>query len=171
MKKYLTGIVILAILFGAWFFTRARNAASSLYENNPAMADSPAQNPSAQEAAGGANINPGNFPERDSPVGAQSVAAVIYTEQGFIPETITVKKGEAIAFKNKSGRDMWVGSNPHPTHTLYPEKSVSDCLGSSFDTCKGVPAGTDWLYTFNSVGTWRYHDHLRESNRGTVVVE
>lgn len=171
-KSYLIGIIVLTILLGAWFFAQTRDNASLLYENNPAVTGS-AQDPVAQGVAPAAGTDnsttAGNNPQGQTPDTTETV--VIYTEQGFIPETVTVKKGEAVTFKNKSGRNMWVGSNPHPTHTLYPEKSPSDCLGSSFDACKGTPAGSDWSYAFNSTGTWRYHDHLQPENQGTVIVQ
>ena len=165
-KKYVvSGIVVLVVLIAGFLAIKNGSNQSSQTSQSLPVTESP-QKSAADNSAATTTGEAGQGQAIKN-----SAAVVVYTEQGFIPETVTVKKGEAVTFKNKSGRDMWVASNPHPTHTLYPEKLPSDCLGSSFDACKGVPAGADWSYTFNSVGTWRYHDHLRPDNQGTVVVQ
>lgn len=172
-KKYIIGIVVvLVVLVGG--FLIMKNSAMAPYENSPAT------DTSQGTPISGATQNP-SYPQNTTPpantapqgqVTTNSGATiVVYTEQGFIPETVTIKKGGTVTFKNKSGRKMWIAANPHPIHTGYPEKSPSDCLGSSFDACTGVVAGADWSFTFNSAGTWRYHDHLRENYQGTVVVQ
>jgi hypothetical protein len=66
---------------------------------------------------------------------------------------------------------MWVASAQHPTHTVYPEKTDADCLGSAFDACEGVSPGNSWSFTFNEVGEWGYHNHLRANHWGRVIVE
>ena len=38
----------------------------------------------------------------------------------FDPETLTIKVGDTVEFKNESGEDKWPASNVHPTHELYP---------------------------------------------------
>lgn len=96
---------------------------------------------------------------------------VTYTDSGFSPETITISAGETVTFVNNSSRGMWVASDIHPTHTLYPEKTDADCLGSSFDACEKTPVGESWSFTFNKEGSWKYHDHARASRTGIVVVE
>lgn len=96
---------------------------------------------------------------------------ITYTDSGFEPKSATVNSGQTVRFMNQSSRGMWIGSDQHPTHTAYPEKSASDCLGSSFDTCKSLPAGQSWSFTFTSEGSWGYHNHVQASHRGSVVVE
>lgn len=87
--------------------------------------------------------------------------AVEYGPSGFVPATITVKKGTAVLFVNKSGVKMSVASNPHPTHTDYPE----------FDQYKTDARGKDeFVFTFEKVGSWGYHNHAKSSDGGTVVV-
>lgn len=95
---------------------------------------------------------------------------VTYTDTGFSPKIIEINSGDTVMFINNSSRGMWVASNMHPTHTLYPEESDSDCLGSSFDACTGVAVGESWSFTFNSTGSWDYHDHMKASRTGTVDV-
>lgn len=86
---------------------------------------------------------------------------VTYTDSGFSPQTITVKKGGTVTFINQSSGGMWVASNPHPTHTDYP----------AFDEKASVGSGGSWSFTFDQVGSWGYHNHRNPSNLGTVIVE
>lgn len=86
---------------------------------------------------------------------------VTYTDSGFSPKTITIKKGDSITFVNQSSGDMWVASNPHPVHTDYP----------AFDEKASVQKGGSWSFTFGQAGTWGYHNHKNPSSSGTVVVE
>ena len=108
----------------------------------------------------------------DNTEGTVSAPAVVtYTASGFSPATITISKGESVTWKNESNRRMWVASVVHPTHTIYPERTDADCFGSSFDACAGAGVGANYEFTFNEVGTWKYHNHLGAFNTGTVIVE
>jgi plastocyanin len=87
---------------------------------------------------------------------------VNYTEGGFAPKTVTIKKGEAVVFENKTGKRASVASDEHPTHLIYPE----------FDQYKTDQRGKDeFRFTFEKTGTWNYHDHLNANVTGTVIVE
>ncbi len=93
-----------------------------------------------------------------------------YTADGFNPADITLKQGQRVRFLNDSQDEMWPASGVHPTHSLYPEKESTDCLGSSFDACKGLKQGEFWDFTFYYPGTWRFHDHLHAYQTGSVTV-
>ncbi len=108
-----------------------------------------------------------NTLESPSPVMLKNV--IIYTDSGYIPKTLKIKKGETVTWKNQSSGGMWTASGPHPIHTEYPQKG--GCINSIFDECKADPIGTEWSFTFTYVGTWGYHNHIRASHLGTVVVE
>lgn len=97
-------------------------------------------------------------------------AVISFTANGYEPGTVTVKKGDTVRFVNNSTLDTWPASANHPTHTVYPQKDASNCLGSSFDACKGLKPGEHWDFTFTEVGTWGFHDHLHANRRGSVVV-
>lgn len=99
-----------------------------------------------------------------------SVTTVTYTDDGFSPEIMQIFQGDTVRFVNQSSGRMWVGSDIHPTHSLYPEKTGADCLGSSFDQCSVSVNGESWEFTFDRVGEWRYHNHVRASKRGTIIV-
>src|SRR3989344_2564675 len=95
---------------------------------------------------------------------------ITYTDTGFVPSSVTIKKGQSVRWMNNSGSGVWPASAVHPTHSIYPQKSASDCLGSSFDSCRGLAKGESWDFAFNSVGEWRFHDHLHASKTGVVNV-
>lgn len=97
-----------------------------------------------------------------------TVRQVAYTDAGFVPATITIKKGEKITFMNNSSLGFWPASGAHPTHALYPEKG--GCIGSLFDSCAEYQPGQSWSFQFNFPGTWKYHDHLSPSKTGTIIV-
>ena len=86
------------------------------------------------------------------PVTQQSPATntIAYTDTGFSPQSITVKPGTTVTFVNQSSTDMWIASAVHPTHLELP----------GFDQLKGGPKGSTYSFTFEDVGTWRFHDHL-----------
>lgn len=89
------------------------------------------------------------------------IQTVIMNKDSFEPEALTIKKCTKVIFKNQDKVLRWPASNLHPTHGIYPE----------FDPKQPVEAGKDWSFVFDRVGSWRYHDHLAPSTRGTVVVE
>lgn len=87
---------------------------------------------------------------------------VTYTAEDFSPKTVTIKKGDTLVFQNKTGKRASVASDPHPTHTIYPE----------FDQYKTDQRGKDeFRFVFEKAGTWGYHDHLNSNMTGTVIVE
>ncbi len=102
---------------------------------------------------------------------AATTYTVVYTAEGFSPNTIELPKGATVTFVNESGSDMWIASAIHPTHSLYPQKSEGDCLGSSFDACAPIAQGSSWSFAFTEVGSWKYHNHLKANHTGTVIVK
>jgi len=95
---------------------------------------------------------------------------ITFTDSGFVPSSVTVKKGQTVRWMNNAGSKVWPASAVHPEHSAYPQKSASDCLGSSFDACKGLAQGESWDFTFNYVGEWKFHNHLNAAQRGAVNV-
>ncbi len=97
-------------------------------------------------------------------------ATITLTDDGFRPTEVTVRRGEAVRWVNDSGAEMWPASAVHPTHSIYPQKSANDCLGSSFDACRRIPRGGTWEFTFTYAGDWKFHDHVQPANTGIVHV-
>lgn len=100
--------------------------------------------------------------------------AVTYTNEGFAPKTLTIKKGTTVTWTNNSSSNMWVASAVHPSHIVYDGNSLREHCGTNaqtpFDECKGDPAGATWSFTFEKVGTWGYHDHINASRTGSITV-
>jgi plastocyanin len=76
------------------------------------------------------------------------------------PAELAVKKGQRVIFINKSKDFAWPASNPHPTHTDYPE----------FDPREPLDVNEAWSFTFTNTGEWKHHDHLKPSRRGVIRV-
>jgi len=110
-----------------------------------------------------------------SQVPAVNENVITYSNSGYSPSTLTIKKGETVTFKNQSSRSMWPASAMHPTHRAYSNTSLDehcpDTTGIAFDACKGFLPGQSFSFTFNQVGTWKYHNHLNPGDIGTIVVE
>ena len=82
------------------------------------------------------------------------------TAQGFIPDTLSIKRGETVMWINKDTRAHWPASDVHPVHLIYPE----------FDPGRQVVPAGEWSFTFLQGGTWSFHDHLYPSERGVINV-
>lgn len=82
-------------------------------------------------------------------------------EDMYTPNKVTIKVGQAVRFVNKSTSDRWPASNVHPSHTIYSE----------FDPKRHIKPGEEWIFTFERVGAWRMHDHLRPFSKGLITVE
>jgi len=108
--------------------------------------------------------------ETQEPALESNATTIVYTNEGFSPSSVTVQKGTAVTFVNESQRGFWPATALHPTHEIYPDKE-SNCGTSAFDACKPFAPGTSWTFTFNEIGTWRYHDHISASYTGTIIVE
>lgn len=86
---------------------------------------------------------------------------VEYTNNGFFPEILSIKKNEVVTFINRSSRSMWIASNRHPVHTIYPE----------FDQKSVSKTGEEYSFKFDRIGEWKYHDHINPRAGGLVIVE
>lgn len=91
---------------------------------------------------------------------AKKITVTYGTNEQFNPASISIKKGERVTWKNDSTVFFWPASAIHPTHQIYPE----------FDAKKGTAPSGEWSFTFDKVGTWKYHDHLKPTAFGTVIV-
>ena len=82
------------------------------------------------------------------------------TEQGFVPQNITISQGDTIIFSTTRGKQFWPASDLHPTHEIYPE----------FDPKEPILPEASWTFRFDRAGQWNFHDHLDPYFRGTVRV-
>ena len=107
--------------------------------------------------------------------GAGSEAQITYTDQGYSPASVNIKKGDTVAWKNESLKDMWPASAMHPTHTIYPGSGITKCNTAEqpaiFDACAPVSPGSSWSFKFLQLGSWKFHHPLSTTHFGTVNVE
>lgn len=146
-KNIIWGLIIVAgVLFGWFYFTGdlnlSRPSTKTTDSTLPAITD--------ESTLSG-----------DRKGGAGEQLTVRLTENGFEPKEITVKSGVSVTFVNDSTKGMWVASAPHPTHTILPE----------FDQLTSVSKGGTYIYTFEKIGTWKYHNHVASEMTGTVIVK
>ena len=85
---------------------------------------------------------------------------VTETVSGFEPSTVSIKKGTKVTFLNTTDTYVWPASDPHPTHTGYP----------GFDPLEPFKKGEAWSFIFDKVGTYGFHDHLKPSVKGIIVI-
>lgn len=104
----------------------------------------------------------------------QQGATIEYTATGFVPNQVTIKKGQSVTWVNKNTVDMWPASAQHPTHTVYPGSSITKCGTAEektiFDACKNIAPGGTYTFTFDNVGSWAFHDHISSKFFGKVTV-
>lgn len=127
----------------------------------------------------------GKATDADNTVPLGNTVVVEASANGFSPDTVTIKKGDTVKWVNKGSDKVWPASAMHPTHTVYPGanyseegsfmgsqacKAEGDSKDGAFDSCKGILPGGSYSFTFSQVGSWKYHDHLNPSFRGTVIV-
>ena len=91
---------------------------------------------------------------------SEGSVSITLTENGFVPDPITVTQGTTVTFKTNRAEAFWPASDLHPTHDIYPE----------FDPKEPTDANKTWSFKFDKVGTWKYHDHLFPYYRGTITV-
>ncbi len=86
---------------------------------------------------------------------------VVLGKDGYQPTQVTVRKGDSVKFATILNSDFWPASDPHPTHSLYPE----------FDPKHQLTSSEGWTFKFNNAGVWNYHDHVNANLRGEIIVE
>lgn len=168
MNKIIIAIVIVAVVLGGgylFFKGTYRPAAPAPQASNEQTAPQP---PVGQTPAKEAGVRPENSAPREEYV-------VTYTDAGYSPAHLNIKKGEAVTFKNQGSQSMWTASGVHPSHRVYSGTSLDehcpDTANIAFDACRGVLPGQSWSFTFDKVGTWGYHNHLSPADRGVIAVE
>ncbi|HLD40456.1 MAG TPA: plastocyanin/azurin family copper-binding protein [Candidatus Nanoarchaeia archaeon] len=126
--------------------------------------------PAAAPKTGESNVN--SEPAEIVKANPSSDNTIRITAAGFEPKTLTVKVGTTVTFFNEDSSKHWPASAVHPTHTAYPGSDIKKCGSGEviFDACKGLEQGESFSFTFNEKGSWGYHDHLRASMTGKIVV-
>lgn len=107
---------------------------------------------------------PGSPSPAASPVAGATTpgaATIALTDTGFTPATITIPAGTTVTFINNGQAAHWPASAVHPTHQALP----------GFDSLRGLSTGETYSFTFDTAGSWSFHDHLNPQFTGTIIVQ
>lgn len=85
-----------------------------------------------------------------------SQAKVTISFRTVLPVTVKIKTGESVAWINKDRAQHLIVSD-----TGYPGFKGQGALGYN----------DMYLFTFNTAGTYSYHDQFNPSLKGTIIVE
>lgn len=96
----------------------------------------------------------------DQEVLGEPAVIITRTNNGYEPKEVTIKQGDVVLWVNESDDFHWPASDLHPTHGVYP----------AFDPLRPLAPGEDWKFKFDQAGVWRFHDHIRANETGTVTV-
>lgn len=96
----------------------------------------------------------------DIAVTAATSSDIVLTPRGYEPSEVVIKKGSTITFSTTLEKAHWPASNLHPQHTIFPE----------FDPKRPLASDEEWSFTFDTVGVWNFHDHIRSYYVGTITV-
>jgi len=89
------------------------------------------------------------------------VVTVVRTDHGFEPARLSIPVGTTVQFTaSTSDGSFWPASDAHPSHGIYPD----------FDPQQAVATTDTWEFTFSDIGSWGYHDHVRPSFTGEIIV-
>ena len=107
-------------------------------------------------------------PSAEEPVLSGAIT-MAYNDKGFEKPELKIRNGSSVKFINQRtepGRPMWVASDAHPDHTVYPEFDQARPLGYEPE-----PKDDTYTFVFNKSGRWTYHDHYDPQMTGVIVVE
>lgn len=106
--------------------------------------------------------------DRSNPASAPIVQAapanlttVMITNNGFVPETLTVKKGTVVVWQSAQiGQPVIIASNPYPQNSSLPSLKSQQ-----------LNVGASYRYKFDETGTVSYHDDLNPNTNGFIIVK
>lgn len=136
-------IIVIIILAGFYLVRKSSKTAAPNVTNTQVSQENASATPEASSSA------------------AHGTVSVTESADGFSPASVTIKAGQTVTWTNSDSASHTVNSNPHPTHTDYPP----------LNNVGLIAPGTGKSFTFNTPGTYHYHDHLNPSHQGTVVVQ
>jgi len=117
------------------------------------------KNQMAYKSPAAPTLTPISTPTQSLDKSAKEVTVEI-TASGFQPKAVTIKADTKVVWVNKSGATVSINSADHPTHLVYPPLNLGV-----------VEDGNSASLVFDTVGTFKYHNHLNPSQTGTIVVE
>ena len=86
-------------------------------------------------------------------------ARVDITDDGFEPNTITVKAGTRITWDNQDPSPYHITSGPYPTHAL-----------PDLDSIQNIGPGVTYSFIPTQTGTFAYYNALDPTTQGQIIV-
>lgn len=148
MKKGLIIAVIAVLVVGGGIYLATRGNDQTV--SNTASQSS-TTNQSSQQS--------GTTPDTSTNPAAEQVT-ITYSNDGFSPNSVTVKKGGTVTINNTSDHSVQFSSDPHPSHTGNSELNETV-----------LAAGKTQSFTVTRTGTFGYHNHLDDTEGGTIIVQ
>ncbi|MEK7603754.1 MAG: hypothetical protein AAB461_01375, partial [Patescibacteria group bacterium] len=87
-----------------------------LYSRDAVKTPIPTPTPTVEGSSTPSPTSSGTLPAPSAVPGV----TVTYSDSGYMPLAVTIKKGETVFFENKSSGMVWTASAVHPTHKAYP---------------------------------------------------
>ena len=173
MGKGVWILIVLVIVGGIWYFgyRGGDESEGGLISSVPAPGG---EGVDETIVGGGSDEGDGGSGDDDGGSVGERRHSVDVTNDGFVPRNLEINAGDTVIWTNRISRQTWPATAVHPTHTVYPGSTRSRCGSGTaedmFDACKGLNIGETYSFIFEERGSWSYHDHLRNSVRGTVIV-
>ncbi len=190
---WIIGILVVALI-GFWWWQHSGSATTGVPEQTTEMMSDTAEEnggttesttTEAPDSMGSTSLHdegmsPGkggdslDTSESSESTVAPKGAVVTLDTTGFTPNILTISKGTTVTFENKGGGPMWVATAVHPTHTAYDSTNTKQHCDpgysgpAPFDQCGN---GDTYSFTFDAAGVWKYHNHLKAPEVGTIIVE
>ena len=150
MKKKGVIVVVVIVLAAA--------GAIVLKNNSNKSSDSATDSTATTQIA--SNTNQTQNTEQQAPDAENAAETTItYTNDGFSPSELTVNSGTTVTIKNESDKVLQLNSDPHPQHIGNPELNVGT-----------ISPGKTTTFTVTTTGSHGYHNHLNDSDTGTLIV-
>jgi plastocyanin len=96
-------------------------------------------------------------------------ALVSYTDQGFEPAEVAIKRGDTVRFTNNSSNNVWIAASGQHVQ-IYPRTSDT-CGSSSLDSCAPFAPQDFWEFSFDTPGNWQVVNNLDKSRSAMVRVQ
>ena len=139
-------VVFVAILWGVSVFLSTKNATPVSQTTTTPLRTPPSQ--------------PSLTPKRTiQAIGSKSFSLLVsYTDQGFEPQAAIVRAGDMVRFTNNSTHGMWITT------------TGKTCGKGVLDTCKSLPSGEYYEYTFTTTGVSVFTEKSTGA-QGSIKVE
>lgn len=127
--------------------------------------------PAVSKPASGEVAKPAGTVQPAAGGAAAGAATVEMTDQNkFVPDTITVKKGAAVTWKNTG--TMMIHNVDTEAATATDPKNAQVPSGAKTFSSPMVESGKTWSYTFDVAGEYRYYclPHQALGMLGKVIV-